>query len=98
MRVRRCHGTSEKGRKMTFLSILLALISLAIAAVGVLPSHSKPSRGLTPESSLGPSVTQGGDKLVYADFETVSNNRTVSNRGGSVQLYKYEESPSGLVR
>src|SRR3954454_13000541 len=31
------------------------------------------------------------DKLVYADFEKVENNRPVSSRGGMVQLYAYEE-------
>jgi hypothetical protein len=34
---------------------------------------------------------QGGDTLVYADFETVENNRPVSSRGGRVQLISYQE-------
>jgi hypothetical protein len=32
------------------------------------------------------------DRLVYADFEKMENNRPVSSRGGLVQLYAYEES------
>ena len=30
---------------------------------------------------------QGTDKFIYADFETVKDNRPVSNRGGLVQLF-----------
>lgn len=33
-----------------------------------------------------------GDSLVYADFETVKDNRPVSNGGGLVQLTSYQES------
>lgn len=32
------------------------------------------------------------DRLVYADFEKMENNRPVSSRGGLIQLYAYEES------
>ena len=39
-------------------------------------------------------ATEGADKLVYADFETKSDNRPVSSRGGAVQLTSYEESPT----
>jgi hypothetical protein len=34
---------------------------------------------------------QEKDKLIYADFETAQDNRPVSNRGGHVQLYAYQE-------
>jgi len=76
------------------LNTLPVLVCLALSTAGLL-SNPWP---ITTESFLGPSATQGGDKLVYADFETVADNRPISNRGGYVQLYKYEESPSGLVR
>jgi len=76
------------------LNTLPVLVCLALSTAGLL-SNPWP---ITTESFLGPSATQGGDKLVYADFETVADNRPMSNRGGYVQLYKYEESPSGLVR
>jgi hypothetical protein len=35
---------------------------------------------------------QDAGRLVYADFETVENNRPVSARGGLIQLFAYEES------
>jgi hypothetical protein len=37
-------------------------------------------------------VAQDADKLVYADFERLENNRPVSTRGGLIQLIAYEES------
>jgi len=39
-------------------------------------------------------AAQEGDKLVYADFENVKENQPVSNRGVSIRLYGYQESPS----
>lgn len=45
----------------------------------------------------GPGVTvrapQETGRLVYADFETARDNRPVSNRGGLVQLFAYQETP-----
>ena len=35
---------------------------------------------------------EGGDSLVYADFENVQDKRPLSNRGGAVQLISYQES------
>ena len=37
---------------------------------------------------------QDSNKLVYADFETMKDNRPVSNRGGFVQLTSYQERPT----
>ena len=37
---------------------------------------------------------QGGNQLVYADFETVKDNRVWSNRGGLVQLVASAERPT----
>ena len=37
---------------------------------------------------------QEGDKLVYADFETVQDNHPVSSRGGAVNLFSYAERPT----
>jgi len=34
---------------------------------------------------------KGGDKLIYADFETAKDNRPVSSRGGQVMLFSYQE-------
>jgi hypothetical protein len=39
-------------------------------------------------------AAQEAGKLTYADFETVKDNRPVSNRGGLIQLFAYQESPS----
>lgn len=43
-------------------------------------------------------VVQNADKLVYADFETSKDNRVVSNLGGLIQLFGYQESPTLLSR
>ena len=37
---------------------------------------------------------QDADKLVYADFESVKDNRPVSSHGGLIQIVSYQESPS----
>src|SRR4051812_8690516 len=37
---------------------------------------------------------QQPDKLVYADFETLANDRPVSSRGGYIQLQAYSERPT----
>jgi hypothetical protein len=41
---------------------------------------------------------QGSDKFVYADFETVKDNRPVSSRGGLVQLFSYQENAANPSR
>src|SRR5215813_6688393 len=41
---------------------------------------------------------KGGDKLIYADFETAKDNRPVSSRGGQVMLFSYQERPTMLSR
>jgi hypothetical protein len=41
--------------------------------------------------SGGQDGKQGGDSLVYADFENVKDKRPFSNRGGLVQLTSYQE-------
>jgi hypothetical protein len=43
-------------------------------------------------------ATQGTDKVIYADFETVEDNRPVSNRGGRVQLFGYQENAANPSR
>jgi hypothetical protein len=42
--------------------------------------------------SLSTLSQEGGDKLVYADFEKMENGRPVSNNGGFVQVYTAQES------
>ena len=41
---------------------------------------------------FGRAAQESEDKLVYADFETAKDNRPVSNRGGAVRLWSYQES------
>ena len=42
--------------------------------------------------SSGAATQEGGDSLVYADFENVQDRKPLSNRGGTVQLTSYQES------
>lgn len=43
-------------------------------------------------------VVQGDDKLVYADFEKLENNRPVSARGGWVGLQNNQENPGNPAK
>ncbi len=43
-------------------------------------------------------AAQGTDKFIYADFETTKDNRPVSNRGGLVQLFSYQENAANPSR
>ena len=36
-------------------------------------------------------IAQSGDKLVYADFDIIKDNRPVSTRGGYVQIFSGSE-------
>ncbi len=57
---------------------------------------SKPSAALCCLSlaALAAGAGQGGDRLVYADFETVKDGRALSNGGGVVQIISYQERPT----
>jgi len=74
------------------LACVAVLSAALMAGPSVLPGSGGGIFGLALQGS------QGSDKMLYADFETVSNNRPVSSRGGLVQLYKYEQSQSSMVR
>ena len=67
---------------MKLLKILLPLVCFAVS--------------LSPSSVT--SARQETDKFVYADYETVQDNRPVSNRGGRVQLFGYQESAANPSR
>ena len=43
-------------------------------------------------------VAQSDDKLVYADFDTIKDNRPVSARGGYVQIFAGSENPGNPAR
>lgn len=66
---------------ITVPSIALGLCLIAVAAAA-LRAHDQPAASRPPDA----------DKLVYADFERMENDRPVSARGGLIQLYGYEES------
>ena len=53
---------------------------------------------LTCLSAVFVPATQGTDRLVYADFETIKENRPVSSRGGLVQLFSYQENAASPAR
>src|SRR5205814_5060473 len=46
----------------------------------------------------GRESAQGADKFIYADFETMKENRPVSSRGGLVQLFNYQENAANPSR
>lgn len=72
-------------RPSTFCAFLCALLLLASAA------------GSKQSAQSPPAAPPDGDRVVYADFESVQNNRPVSSRGGFIQLISYQEStPSKL--
>ena len=43
-------------------------------------------------------VAQSDDKLVYADFDTVKDNRAASTRGGYVQIFAGSENPGNPAK
>jgi hypothetical protein len=45
-------------------------------------------------AAIASGAGQTPEKLVYADFEVAKDNRPVSNRGGLVQLFSYQERPT----
>jgi hypothetical protein len=75
----------------------ILLLLLAFAALGPLRllNVARASESLNPSTELTQEPkTQKGEKFVYADFETVQDNRPVSSRGGQVQLQAYSERPT----
>ena len=69
------------------------LCSLVAFTLGSVFTAGKPAPALNSTAAA-----QDADKLVYADFETVKENRPVSNRGGLVQLFSYQERPTVVSR
>lgn len=67
---------------MRLKKTFFALAFLTLPAAALLPSARPAARA------------QGGDKLVFADFETVKDGRPWSNGGGMVQIISYQERPT----
>src|SRR6266480_1925915 len=65
-----------------------AFLVLALSAV-IFPGASHPSAN---------AAAMQEDKLVYADFEKLENNRPVSARGGWVQLGNNQENPGNPAK
>jgi hypothetical protein len=81
---------------MKFAPTLFSLFyfSLLAALAGVVDRPPGHSPALIGSESVPHAVAQDADKLVYADFQTVKENRPVSSRGGLVQLFAYQERPT----
>jgi hypothetical protein len=81
-------------RKSMRLERFLLPVCGFLLLASLISSTAESSAGNSPASlpviSTLP-ASQDGDKLVYADFETVKDNRPVSSRGGYVQLYGYQQ-------
>ena len=77
--------------KLLALSLLLCCFLLSVLSTGVttMPVLS---------AALVTEAAQGTDKFIYADFETTRENRPVSNRGGLVQLFGYQENATNPSR
>ncbi|HEX7317303.1 MAG TPA: hypothetical protein VF297_25620 [Pyrinomonadaceae bacterium] len=71
-------------RPATFFALLCALLVAAAAVNG--------------SKQLAQSAQPGGDRVVYADFEVVRENRPVSSRGGFIQLISYQESTPSKMK
>lgn len=77
---------SLRVRLLIYCSLLmLVLVNLEAQSAVVLSPAATTAVGY---------VVQEADKLVYADFEAVQDNRPVSSRGGSIQMVSYSESPT----
>ena len=70
---------------------MLLLAFAVVGPLGLLKAGTRMSESLTPAQDP---KAQKGEKLVYADFETVQDNRPVSSRGGPIQLQAYSERPT----
>ena len=70
--------------KLRALSPLHCCLLLSVLSTGV---TTTPVR----HAALAAEAAQGPDKFIYADFETIKDNRPVSNRGGLIQLFTYQE-------
>ncbi|MDT5155693.1 MAG: hypothetical protein QOH51_50 [Acidobacteriota bacterium] len=74
------------------------VLSLAMPALLVLAGARTHEAGAASLQEAPAKPSQSADKLVYADFETMKDNRPVSSHGGLVQIVSYQESPSSPSR
>jgi hypothetical protein len=78
---------------MKFAKVFFALCCFSLLAAFAGAADRPPAYATTPirSESLPAAVAQDADKMVYADFQAMKGNRPVSNRGGLVQLFSYQE-------
>ncbi|HEX8190171.1 MAG TPA: hypothetical protein VF586_17575 [Pyrinomonadaceae bacterium] len=74
-------------RPATFFAFLCALLAAVASATGPKQLAQSPQ-----------AAQPGGDRVVYADFESVREGRPVSSRGGHIQLISYQESTPSKVK
>ena len=72
-------------RPTAFFALLCALLLAA-------------ANGTKQMAQSTPAAQPGGDKFVYADFESVQGDRPVSSRGGFIQLISYQESTPSKMK
>ncbi|MCM3871474.1 MAG: hypothetical protein ND895_12390 [Pyrinomonadaceae bacterium] len=75
---------------MNYLKFFL-LVCLLLGSVALVHGSLQTSTVGTEYLQDPATATPEADKLVYADFETATDNRPVSSRGGFVQVTSYEE-------
>lgn len=90
---------------MNSIKTFLFLFCLAVLALlaGMVVMTPKAGAAKTPMNTRGVKTAQekaasDADKLVYADFETMKDNRPVSSHGGLVQLFSYQENAANPAR
>src|SRR5262249_3042249 len=88
----------EKGAAMKLLRIIVPAGCLALSAFGGIRGPVIGSKLVSLSPSAGVEGVGADDKLIYADFEKVVDNRPVSARGGYIKLYTNEQNPSKVCR
>lgn len=77
-------------------NIFALLCALLVAAA---PGPRQLAQSPAPDSRANAQAAQpGGDRVVYADFESLHDNRPVSSRGGFIQLISYQESTPSKMK
>src|SRR5215216_839744 len=88
------HLSKESPMKFAQAFLSLCSCSLLAAFSGAADRPPGDSAATVRPESFPAAVAQDADKLVYADFQVVKENRPTSNRGGLVQLFSYQERPT----
>ena len=85
-------------RISTFFTVLCVLLLTALADDLMQSSRTAKAQNQSSTANTQSTATAStGDSFVYADFETLKDNRPVSNGGGLIQLTSYQETtPSHL--